>query len=73
MHSCPECRFPAKHSSDPPALHRWFYRLRPSLSDTVPLSMSKERFEKKRLFYIHCTLIFCQFYLTVNIHIRVDL
>lgn len=46
MHSFPEWRFPAKHSSDPPALHRWFYRLRPSLFDTVPRSMSKERFEK---------------------------
>lgn len=74
MHSFPEWRFPAKHSSDPPALHRWFYRLRPSLFDTVPRSMSKERFEKKnRLFYIHCISFFCQFYLIVNIHVRVDL
>lgn len=58
MHSFPEWRFPAKHSSDPPALRRWFYRLRPSLFDTVPRSMSKERFKKKSLFYIHCISFF---------------
>lgn len=52
MHSFPEWRFPAKHSSDPPALRRWFYRLRPSLFDTVPRSMSKERFEKKNVCFI---------------------
>lgn len=73
MHSFPEWRFPAKHSSDPPALHRWFYRLRPSLFDTVPRSMSKERFEKKPSVLYSLYIIFCQFYLIVNIHVRVDL
>lgn len=74
MHSFPEWRFPAKHSSDPPALHRWFYRLRPSLFDTVPRSMSKERFEKKpSVLYSLYIIFFCQFYLIVNIHVRVDL
>lgn len=42
MHFCPESRFPARYSSDPPVLHRWFCRLRPSLSDTAPQSMSSE-------------------------------